>query len=550
MRAPFLVIIITYTIAIIGLVIIEGVDSSGNPYRMSIFDAFYFVSYTATTIGFGENPTVFTYPQRIWVTFTIYLTVLGWLYGIGSLVSLLQDKLFLQEIEKSRFLKQIRNLDEKFIVILGYNQITKKIITKAIAQGIRAVVIEKDSLKIEKLMLESFTPTVPVLRSDTLSVRVLESAGLTKKNCKAIVSLFDDDVVNLKNTLITKTLNKNVKIAVKATTINHTENLVDVDADIIVNPFSIISSEINIALTAPNIFKLEKWLYKIDDLSAPLRIFPRGLYIICGYGRMGQKIFEKLDKNNIEVKFIEIDPKRGRQLSKDEKNYVVFGDADDRDFLIQTGIMDAVAVVAVTNDDTTNLSILATAKKLNPDIMTMARENDLADDYLFKSANVNHIFTPSKILVNKVTNALFNPLCDVFIKLIINKDNEWASELVVDLVQDINKNPLVVEVEINFENTPEIYKHLKSNEQLYLKILATSLYNREDKNKFIPLLLQRKNDTILLPSLDEELKIGDKILIACDEEALSDMEYICENIYEFHYALTGEEKRTIFKGKR
>ena len=301
MRMPFLVIIITYTIAIVGLVLIEGIDTNGNTYRMSIFDAFYFVSYTATTIGFGEIPYAFTYPQRIWITFTIYLTVLGWFYGIGSLVSLLQDKLFLQEIEKSRFLKQIRNLDEKFIIILGYNQITKKIITKAIAQGIRAVVIEKDSLKIEKLILESFTPTVPILRSDTLSVRVLESAGLTKKNCKAIVSLFDDDVVNLKNTIITKTLNKNVKIAVKATTINHTENLVDVDADIIVNPFSIISSEINIALTAPNIFKLEKWLYKIDDLSAPLRIFPRGLYIICGYGRMGQKIFEKLDKNNIEV---------------------------------------------------------------------------------------------------------------------------------------------------------------------------------------------------------------------------------------------------------
>ena len=547
MRMPFLVIIMTYTIAIVGLVLIEGIDTNGNTYRMSIFDAFYFVSYTATTIGFGEIPYAFTYPQRIWITFTIYLTVLGWFYGIGSLVSLLQDKLFLQEIEKSRFLKQIRNLDEKFIIILGYNQITKKIITKAIAQGIRAVVIEKDSLKIEKLMLESFTPTVPVLRSDTLSVRVLESAGLTKKNCKAIVSLFDDDVVNLKNTLITKTLNKNVKIAVKATTINHTENLVDVDADIIVNPFSIISSEINIALTAPNIFKLEKWLYKIDDLNAPLRIFPRGLYIICGYGRMGQKIFEKLDKNNIEVKFIEIDPKRGRQLSKDEKNYVVFGDADDRDFLIQTGIMDAVAVVAVTNDDTTNLSILATAKKLNPEIMTMARENDLADDYLFKSANVNHIFTPSKILVNKVTNALFNPLCDIFIKLIINKDNEWASQLVVDLMQDINKDPLVIELEINLESTPEIYKYLKLEKQLYLKLLSTSLYNRKENNKLIPLLLQRKDDTILLPSFDEELKIGDKILIACDEEALSDMEYICENIYEFHYALTGEEKRTILK---
>ena len=549
MRAPFLVIIMTYTIAIIGLVIIEGVDSNGNPYRMSIFDAFYFVSYTATTIGFGEFPYTFTYPQRIWVTFTIYLTVLGWFYGIGSLVSLLQDKLFLQEIEKAKFMKQIKNLDEKFIIILGYNQITKKIITKAIAQGIRAVVVEKDSLKIEKLMLESFTPTVPVLRSDTLSVRVLESAGLTKKNCKAIVSLFDDDMVNLKNTLITKTLNKNVKIAVKATTINHTENLVDVDADIIVNPFSIISSEINIALTAPNIFKLEKWLYKIDTLSAPLRIFPKGLYIICGYGRMGQKIFEKLDKNNIEVKFIEIDPKRGKELSADEKNYVVFGNADDRDFLVQTGIMDAVSIVAVTNDDTTNLSILATAKKLNPSIMTMARENDLADDFLFKSANVNHIFTPSKILVNKVTNALFNPLCDLFIKAMISKDNDWASGLVVDLIQEINDNPLVLEIEINLENAPEIYKYLLTGEELNLKILATSLHNREKLNNLIPLLLKRENDTILLPTLDEKIKIGDKILIACDEHALSDMEYICENMYEFYYALTGNEKRTIFKRK-
>ena len=242
-------------------------------------------------------------------------------------------------------------------------------------------------------------------------------------------------------------------------------------------------------------------------------------------------------------------PKRGKELSADEKNYVVFGNADDRDFLVQTGIMDAVSIVAVTNDDTTNLSILATAKKLNPSIMTMARENDLADDFLFKSANVNHIFTPSKILVNKVTNALFNPLCDLFIKAMISKDNDWASGLVVDLIQEINDNPLILEIEINLENAPEIYKYLKTQEELNLKILATSLHNREKLNNLIPLLLKRENDTILLPTLDEKLKIGDKILIACDEHALSDMEYICENMYEFYYALTGNEKRTIFKRK-
>ena len=149
MRKPFLVIIVTYVISIIGFLLIDGKDANGDVYHMTIFDAFYFVSYTATTIGFGEIPFPFTYPQRIWVSIATFLTVLGWFYSIGTLISLLQDKLFLQEIERARFLKQIKNLDEKFILILGYNPVTKKIITKAIEQGIRAVVVEKDSLKIE-----------------------------------------------------------------------------------------------------------------------------------------------------------------------------------------------------------------------------------------------------------------------------------------------------------------------------------------------------------------------------------------------------------------
>ena len=547
MRKPFLVIIVTYTISIIGFLFIGGKDSSGNFYQMTMFDAFYFVSYTATTIGFGEIPYAFTYPQRIWVTISTFLTVLGWFYSIGTLVSLLQDKLFLQELERARFLKQIKNLNEKFIIILGYNQITKKIIIKAIEEGIRAVVIEKDSLKIEKLMLENFTPTIPVLFSESFNVRVLESAGLKKKNCKAIVSLFDDDALNLKITLISKTLNKSVKVAVKSTTINQTENLKDLDAQIIVNPFSIISSEIKMALTAPNLFKLEKWLYKIDDLSANLPTFPKGLYVICGYGRMGAKIFEKLDKNNVEVKFIEINKERNKQLSEDEKNYVTFGDADDRELLEEIGIKDAVVIIAATNDDTTNLSILATARKLNPNIITMARENDLADDFLFRSAKVNHIFTPSKILVNKITNALMNPLCDEFLKSIIKENNEWATKLVTRLVKEIDENPLVMAIEINFENTPEIYKYLSEKNALNLKILSTSLHNNSQNNNIVPLLLQRENDIILLPSWENEIKIDDKILLACDEHAINDMEYICQNIYEFYYALTGKEKQTIFK---
>lgn len=547
MRKPFLVILLTYVIAMLGFLFIPGIDNNGNTYYMTIFDAFYFISYTATTIGFGELPYPFTYPQRIWVTFSTYLTVLGWFYSIGSLLSLLQDQLFLQEIEKTKFLRQVKNLNEKFIVVLGYNQVTRKIITKALAQGLRTVVITKDKMEINHLLLENFTPTVPVLFSETYSVKVLEAAGLNKRNCKAIVSLLEDDALNLKITLIAKTLNKNIKVAVKSTTTNHTENLKDLNAEVVINPFSIISSEINMALSAPNLFKLEKWLYGIDDLNASLPIFPKGLYIICGYGRMGRKIFEKLTDTNVEVKLIELDKNKDRKFTPDEISHLVFGNADDKELLINVGITDAVAIVAATEDDTTNLSILATAKKLNPNIVTIVRENDILDDFLFKNANINHIFTPSKILVNKVTNALVNPLSDKFLKLIIKKDNEWASKLVSRLLQEIDAKPLLLEVEINEFVTPQIFDYLKLNETASLSLLGISLHNKEHKNNIVPLLLQRENDIILTPEWENDIKIGDKILLACDSHAKDDIEYICQNAYEFYYAITGKEKQTIFK---
>ncbi len=178
MRKPVLVLIITYTIAIIGLLIIDGVDNEGKPYQMTIFDAFYFVTYTATTIGFGETPYTFTYAQRMWVSASIYITVLGWFYAVGTLVSLLQDKLFIREIKRTKFKKQVSSIKEKFIIILGYNQITNEIVNRAIEQGIRAVIIEKDETKANEAILENYTPTVPVLVADAHSAWAIEHAGI------------------------------------------------------------------------------------------------------------------------------------------------------------------------------------------------------------------------------------------------------------------------------------------------------------------------------------------------------------------------------------
>ncbi len=548
MRIPFIVIIITYTIAIIGLVSIDGIDANGNPYKMGIFDALYFISYTATTIGFGETPYSFTYSQRLWVTVSIYLTVVGWFYGIGTLIGLLQNKTFLNEIARVKFKRQVSNIRKKFIVVLGFNYVTNEIIKKLLANDIQVVVVEKSEEKANALILENYTPTVPILVLDAYKANALELAGINKHNCKAIVSLFEDDALNLRIAIVSRLLNKNIQLAIKATTSNSVNNLKDINTNVIANPFSVIANELKMAIKSPNLLKLEKWIYQIDTLDAHLEKLPVGKYIVCGFGRLGRNIYKVMKNEAVEIVFIEIDTTKIKDIPQEERHRFFLGDADDKNILLEAGIKNATAIVAFTNNDTVNISILATAKKLNPHIITLAREDEIEDLSIFSNAQIDYLFMPSKILVNKITNALINPLADIFGRAIKTKDEKWAATLVKDLMQKIDSNPVLFELTINSNQAHQICENIEHGNEIDLSIFEISLHNRNFKNNVIPLLLKREGEIVLLPSLDTPLKIEDKLLFACDENAQNDIEYIAQNPYEFHYALKGEEKTIFYKG--
>ena len=260
---------------------------------------------------------------------------------------------------------------------------------------------------------------------------------------------------------------------------------------------------------------------------------------------MGEHIYKILRSDKIEAEFIELNRSKVNGFCEEKNKHITYGNADDKEMLTNVGIQDAVAIISATNDDTTNLSILATAKKLNPNIMTIARENEMEDFSIFQNAKIDHIFMPSRILINKTTNALINPLSDRFIRLMCKKDDIWASKLVKDLIQTIDESPKLFEMKIDKNSAPEIIKALKDKKEIKLEIFNRSLYNREQKNNIIPLLLHRKGKYEILPKYDLILEEDDEILFACDENAQNEMEYIAQNIYEFHYAYTGEEKRTI-----
>jgi len=535
------VLILTFSISILGMVLIPGVDDRGRAFHLGFFDAFYFVTYTASTIGFGETPYTFTYPQRLWVSFSIYLSVIGWFYAVGAIVALMQDRVLASQIDLSKFKSRIRSIHEPFIIFVGYNLLAKSIIRKLSEEGIQTVVIEKDAAKIDEMVLANYLLEIPALQGDINDPDILRIAGVNKPECQAVVSLSDDDAMNLHAAMAAKLLNPGVKVIVEATYEEYAENLNTIGIEIVENPFKIVAKRLYMGLRAPSLLMLEQWIY-----GEPLKLYPRdmipteGKYIVCGYGRMGKALRIALKRAAIEYVFIETNPKKVRQLKKDDASIMV-GEGQDKRILLEAGVKEAKCIIAGMNDDFINLSIVMAAKKLNPDIFTIARQNNTHDNSVFKAADIDRVSTVKNLLINQTYIAIAKPLSERFLQLIKNKGAEWGDGLIITLRQLVGDTPQKREVVVDEIRAHALCGYLKSGAQAQIETLLRSRSDHRNCNRAIALYLKRGSEEILLPDPQIPLKIDDQILFAGDDEAFDDLEYIMQNYYELHYVLQAEQ---------
>jgi len=541
LRVPFLVILVTFSISILGLILIPGLDDAGKEYHMTFFDAFYFVSYMASTIGFGEAPYTFTYPQRMWVSAMIYITVIGWFYGIGTIVAIVQDDALRKAINRNRFAKQVAGLGKKFFIILGYNSVTKSIINRINNDDYRVVVLDRDEAKVDELILEDFYPHVPAYVGEATKQQMLKMAGIHDKNCVGVISLFANDTKNTQIATICKLLNKKVNVIVKASSKQHLEHFKSLDLKHIQNPFDIISKRIFYSITAPHIWLLEMWMYGHSLKLRKRDIFPRGKYIICGYGRMGQAIEYGLKKADIEYELYTIDSK---EYAKTKKT-TIFGDNEDKQKLLDLGVEDAVCIIAATKDDLLNLTILNKAKSLNKNIFTVARENTLEDLNIFQAAKINKIYILEQILADSTYNHLSKPLSELFIKEVRKKDEEWAKIIVEMLNNMTGLNPNYFETIIDEEHMYALSLELEKGTDISLAKLRRSRENREDILHIVYLILKRDGEIFLMPDNHMQLQLGDELLIVANDDNREDFEYITNNIYELKYIL-GIDNSNVF----
>jgi len=537
LRRPLIAIIISFAIAIVGLSLMPGVDDKGQPWHISIFDAFYVISYTATTIGFGEIPYPYSHAQRLWMSFSIYLTVIPWFYAIGKIIALLQDTGLRVAIASARFARSVQQLQEPFYILCSYGE-SACLLAKALDdKGMRVVVIESQQERLDELALSNSAFVIPSLCADARLPDTLKKAGVHHPLCSGVVTLIDDDHANLAIAVAVKLMNPKLQVLARAEGDDIAANMASFGTDHIINPYTLFGDQLAMRVHAIGTYILHEWLTDVPgDTLPPPECPPIGKWVVCGYGRCGKSVVQNLEREDITTTIVETDP----ELTGCDS--YILGSGTEAKTLIEAGIGEAVGIVAGTNNDINNLSIVMTACELNPKLFVVIRKNRRHNEALFKQFNADITMQPSDIIAHECLAHMISPLLAQFLTLARSQSNEWSNQLISNLVEIVGEAvPETWAVTIDARNAPAVMELMAKGVTVTLENLTQDPADREHRLDLVALMLNRNDQQILVPPTSTPLLEGDRILFCGRPAAKSALPSVLNNAKALTYIVDGIE---------
>ncbi|MFT5721179.1 MAG: voltage-gated potassium channel [Motiliproteus sp.] len=536
LRQPLITLIIVYACSILGLVLIPGMDDQGQPWRMDFFHAFYFVSFMGSTIGFGEVPYPFTDAQRMWTLVCIYATVVTWLYGIGKMLALFQDQAFIRQMNRFSFCRHVRRIQEPFYLVCGYGVTGELVVRYLVDRDVRVVVIDIDRHRIDALESAPLPMSVHGLCADASDPSALHDAGLLSPHCLAVLALTDQDSANLAIAIATKLLAKKQQLAVicRSESDTTTANLASFGTDRIIDPFVTYSEYLALALHSPYKHLIYDWLTNPEHRSLKSAYQKtQGRWIICGYGRFGRALHRSFEGKPVSLTLIDHNPRpEGFKLD------YVQGLGTEAVTLKQAGIEGAVGLIAGTDNDANNLSIIMTALALNPKLMTVARQNASSNAAVFAAANTDLVMDPAKIIANHILSALKTPLIPAFLLQLSGQQEVWARTLLNRMSALVGNFELDSwDFGIDATDAQAVLDDLHEGATICLRDICRDPRDRGRNLATLALMLKRGKGYVLLPTPEEALQPGDRILFCGQPDAYRQMRWVLTNANVLDYAL-------------
>ena len=130
--------------------------------------------------------------------------------------------------------------------------------------------------------------------------------------------------------------------------------------------------------------------------------------IVCGYGRVGQRLVEELRESGIALVVVDRD---GERLAEAERNgiLVVSGDASQESVLEKAGIERASVLASVLPGDAENVFVTLTARELNEKIQIIARGESEATERKLIRSGADRVVLPTMIGASKIAQLIACP---------------------------------------------------------------------------------------------------------------------------------------------
>lgn len=178
------------------------------------------------------------------------------------------------------------------------------------------------------------------------------------------------------------------------------------------------------------------------SLSGKSKVSVRNLMILGG-GRIGEMVARAMEKQVENIKLIDIDPEKCAHLSEVlDKTLVINGDGRNSDLLLEEGIKDMEAFIAVTSSSETNILSCVVAKRMGISKVIAEVENfeyiKLAEEMGVDSVINKKLITAGKIfrftLSNKVRSIkVLNGTDAVVLEFIVNTNSKITTGKLKDL---------------------------------------------------------------------------------------------------------------------
>ncbi len=272
-----------------------------------------------------------------------------------------------------------------------------------------------------------------------------------------------------------------------------------------VNPLDRFGDHLRILLRSPSAYQLMMWLTSAPGTPLPDRFdrLPRGRWVVCGHDRYGEELSSDLRAEGLDVTEVQV-----------SAGTVLTGQGDSAHVVDSGHVADAVAFVAATENDTTNLWLVEAAKRANPDAFVVALQNRRANAPLFTATGVDFGMVPAEVIAHEVLARLAHPAMMRFLPAVPRQGDDWAAEVMDRLVDKCGSGtPDLWLIGLDDEQAPILMDRL-DGQCLRLADLLHDPRDRDHDLDIVALAHFRDGKRTMTPRDEMVLQAGDELLLA------------------------------------